>query len=281
MLILATTTDKITVILGGAPVSQLPVVSFFRDINSSDYLPGRNALNTNGVTPVDAVAAPAASTQRVVDFINIRNPNVANATVTVSIDLNGTAFMLRQVTLAQGEVLEYQEGKGWSVYTAAGALKNSLNQGSNAVASGDSVVVLAADVSNANAIANTIADITGLQFPVVNGLRYWFEFFLRYTSAVNTTGARFAINGPAFTELTYGSRYSLTTTSDTANEGLTAYDLPAAANASPATVGGNLALIRGIIMPSADGNVIARFASEIASSAIVAKAGSFVRYRQL
>jgi hypothetical protein len=60
-----------------------------------------------------------------------------------------------------------------------------------------------------------------------------------------------------------------------------AYNSPAAANASSATTGNNWAVINGIIQPSAAGSVIARFASEIASSAIVAKAGSFVRYSKL
>ncbi len=282
MLILATTTDTIEVVLGGSSVSPLPIFATYRDVTTSDYTPGRSGVNTNGTTPVVGVAAPAASTQRVIDFINIYNPNVANAQVIVRIDLNGTEYNLVTVTLAQSERLVYQEGAGWQVYTSAGALKTSLNQGSNVVASGDSVVVLASDVTNNNAVANSIADVTGLSFPVVNGTRYWFEFWIRYTSAAGTTGSRWSINGPSQNELTYDSEYALTTTSKTFNVGNIAYDVPAASNASsPQTTGGNLAWISGIIRPTADGTVIARFASEIASSAIVAKAGSFVRYRAI
>jgi hypothetical protein len=281
MLILATTTDTIEVVLGGAPVTQLPVVSSYRDITTTDYTPGRNALNTNSTTAVVAVAAPAASTQRVIDFINIYNPNVANATVTVRLDLNGTEYILTSVTLAQGERLVYQEGIGWQTFTIAGAVKNSLNQGTNVVASGDSVVVLSADVTNNNAVANTIASVTGLQFAVTSGQRYGFEFYIRYTAAATTTGSRWSITGPTTDELIYSSKYSLTTTSGTFNEGSTAYDLPAASNASSAATAGNWAYIGGILRPTANGDVIARFASEIASSAIVAKAGSYVRYRAL
>ena len=202
MLILATTTDTIEVVLGGASVSPLPIFATFRDITASAYTPGRSAINTSGTTPVVGVAAPAASTQRVIDFINIYNPNVANATVTVRIDLNGTEYILTSVTLAQGERLVYQEGAGWLCYTIAGAIKNSLNQGTNTVASGDSLAVLGADVTNNNAVANTIADVTGLSFPVVSGTRYWFEFWIRYTSANTGTGSRWSINGPTTTELT-------------------------------------------------------------------------------
>lgn len=282
MLILAATTDTIEVVLGGSSVSPLPIFATYRDITTTAYAPGRSAINSNGTTPVVGVAAPAASTQRVIDFINIYNPNAANATVTVRIDLNGTKYVLTAVTLAQGERLVYQEGAGWQVYTIAGALKTSLNQGTNAVASGDSVVVLGSDVTNNNATLNTIQDVTGLSFPVVNGTRYWFQFRIRYTAAAGTTGSRWSINGPSQNELTYDSEYALTATSRTLNIAVITYDLPAASNAtSPQTTGGNFARITGIIRPTADGSVIARFASEIANSAIIARAGSFVRSRAL
>lgn len=58
-----------------------------------------------------------------------------------------------------------------------------------------------------------------------------------------------------------------------------AYDLPAASNAT-SVVAQNLAVIAGMIRPSANGTVIARFASEIANSAITAKAGSVVYYQE-
>jgi len=281
MLILALTTDTIEVVLGGVPVTQLPVIASYRDITATNYTPGREAVTTNSTTAVVAVSAPAASTQRVIDFINIYNPNTANATVTVRLDLNGTEYILTSVTLAQGERLVYQEGIGWQTFTIAGALKNSLNQGTNAVASGDSIVILSADVTNNNAVANTIASVTGLQFPVVSGQRYGFEFYIRYTAAATTTGSRWSISGPTTDELVYSANYSLTTTSQTIIEGSTAYDLPAASNASSAATTGNWTYIAGILRPTANGDVVARFASEVASSAIVAKAGSYVRYRAL
>lgn len=137
--------------------------------------------------------------------------------------------------------------------------------------------VLTSNVVNNNATANTLQDVTGLSFAVISGVRYYFEFIIHYTSAATTTGSRWTINGPAFTSLNYSSEYSLTSTSKTFNEGLGAYGLPSASNATSATTGNNLAIIRGTIVPSAAGTVIARFASEVASSAITALAGSFVR----
>ena len=133
-------------------------------------------------------------------------------------------------------------------------------------------MLLSADVTNNNAVANTIADVTGLSFAVTSGVTYKFKFFIVYTSAATTTGSRFSINGPAApTFLHYHSQNSLTTTSNTFNEGLITYDVPAASNASSAATGSNIAIVEGIIKPSANGTVIARFASEVLSSAIVAK----------
>lgn len=144
---------------------------------------------------------------------------------------------------------------------------------------GLSSVTITADVAMPSA-ANTLGDVTGLSFPVVAGTRYWFKFVIPYTSAATTTGSRWTLNGPAVSALTYRSEYTLTATSRTMNEGLTAYGNPAASSASSLTTG-NLAVIEGIINPSANGNVIARGASEVLNSAITARAGATVLYRSL
>jgi hypothetical protein len=142
-------------------------------------------------------------------------------------------------------------------------------------------VVLAADVTNNNASANTIASVTGLSFPVEAGSTYAFRFVIDYTAAATTTGSRWSITGPTATRLSYRSSYSLTTTSETVNSGLTSYDLPAASNATSAATGGNIAVVEGFVTPSAAGTLIARFASEVSASAIVAKAGSYVQWRKV
>ena len=142
------------------------------------------------------------------------------------------------------------------------------------------MAVLASDVTNNNGTANTIADVTGLSFAVTSGKKYWFRFVIQYTAAATTTGSRWSISGPGGT-MRYRSSYSLTTTSETVNSGLTAHDVPAASNATSAATAGNIAVVEGFYEATASGNVIARFASEIASSAIVAKAGSVVYYQEV
>ncbi len=146
---------------------------------------------------------------------------------------------------------------------------------------GPQIAFTTANVVNSNAVANTLADITGLSFAVVAGNRYRFVIHIPYEAAT-TTGARFTINGPAATKLSYRSEYSLTATTTTTNAGLAAYNLPAGANATSMASGtGNFAIIDGFIEPSANGTVIARFASEVASSAVTVLAGASVQFSGL
>lgn len=283
MLILDSTSKRVRVTLNGAhTTTALRCVASWRDVTASAFTPGSSLTSTNGTTPVEVVPAPAASTQRVVDYVSVFNTDTTAKVVTLSVFDGTTDFVLYRVSLGVDERLEYVEGQGISTYNTAGALKTITTGTANPVSTGWSTNVLASDVTNNNATANTIADVTGLSFPVVASTRYWFEFFINYTSAATTTGARFSINGPTTSELSYYSAYnqvaSAAAGTDNVHESFqTAYDLPSAASAASNTAG-NIARIVGVVRPTADGNVIARFASEVSSSAIVAKAGSIVRW---
>jgi len=138
-------------------------------------------------------------------------------------------------------------------------------------------VIITSDVVNAEVVADTMTDVTGLSFPVVSGSTYSFKFMIIYTAAATTTGSRWSINGPATTLLGFRSSWPLTITTVTVNN-RTAYDVPTASSTSSGNTAGNIAFIEGFITPSADGTVIARFASEVTASAITAKAGSFVQF---
>lgn len=136
----------------------------------------------------------------------------------------------------------------------------------------NNIAKIASDVVNNNATLNTLQDVTGLSFDVKTGVTYRFEALIPYQSAATTTGSRWTLSGPAATLLSYKSTYSLTATTVTTNFA-TAYSIPAASNASSMTTTANVAIIEGMITPSEDGTVQVRFASEIANSAITAKAG--------
>jgi hypothetical protein len=282
MIVLNAITDNIQIVLAGAKTTNdMQCLSFYKDVTTSEYTPGRTAINSNGVTDVNIVPAPASSTQRVVDFISVYNSDTANGTVTIKLDANATETILFKAIIGTGEKIEYTNDKGFQVLTNNGSVKqsqqlNSNNPSSNAM----TTVVLTGDVANANAVANTIANVTGLAFDVVAGNTYYFYFYVQFTSAAATTGSRWTINGPATpTILNYKSYYTLTATTETLNYA-TAYQIPAASNAS-ALAAGNIAEVSGIIKPSSNGTVQLQFASEVLNSAITAKAGSFVQYQQI
>jgi len=281
MIILTNTTDKISVSLSGTvTTNQIRCFASYRDTTTSTITPLRNVTLTNNTTLVDVVTSPAASTQRIVDYMSFYNSDTVTQTVNIEFNDNGTVYELMVASISSGEKIEYQEGQGFKVLGANGAIKTSYTLGTSPISPYLQSVVLTSDVTS-NAAANSIADITGLSFAVNAGTKYYFKFFIWYTSAATTTGSRFSVNGPAFTYLNYASRYSLTATTDTTNTLLQAYDLPAASNATSGTTTGNLALIEGVVQPSASGTFTARFASELINSAIVAKAGSSCQYQAL
>lgn len=282
MIILSATTDKLQSVLTAAKTANdMQCLVSFRDITTDTYLPGRSVSTTNGVTAVDILAAPASSTQRAVDFISIHNADTALKTISVSFVHAGGAITLWSGVLNPGERLEYTDKNGWAAYTVNGSVKTSQTAGTiNPISTTINVVVLADDVVNNNAVANSIASVTGLSFNVTAGKTYWFEFIIDYTAAATGTGSRWSITGPGATRLAYTSEYALTTTTKTLNN-LNAYDSPAASNATSAATAGNIATIWGMITPSENGAVVARFASEAANSAITAKAGSILRWMEV
>lgn len=282
MIILSETTDNLQIVLSGSvTTNQLQCMTSWRDRTATTFVAGRTVTNTNNTTDVNLAAAPASSTQRVIDFISVYNNDTTNKTVTIKLDANGTEYKLFVVTIASGEAIQYNEGNGFIVIATTGAVKQSINQGANASTSGLTAVVLGSDVTNNNAVANTIADVTGLSFSVLANKTYYFKFVIRYTAAAATTGSRWGVNCTAglATNLTFISEYTLTATTSTRNAMVQAFDSPAASNAS-SIAAVNLCIMEGHFTPTADGTFIARFASEVAASAIVAKAGSICYYQQ-
>lgn len=277
MLLLASTSDKIRLTTGSA--LNIDVHASWVDKNGSTITPGNKNTPISTATTTDIVAAPASSTYRTVKTITVRNRDSTTSNAVTVIHTDGTnAMEMTKVTLPAGFTLHYHESAGFWVTNANGAnVFVEQTGGIQAAVNALNLVTLSADVTNNNATANTMADVTGLSFSVTSGETYKFKFTIPYTSAATTTGSRWAVNGPASpTLLNYTSHYTLTATTETVNYA-TAYDIPAASNASSLTAG-NIAIIEGIIKPSANGTVIARFASEVSSSAIVAKAGALLEW---
>lgn len=71
------------------------------------FTEGRSVGQTNDTNDVTLVAAPAASTRRVIKYITVYNNDTVAADVTVKYDANGTDYILaHNATLASGALLE-------------------------------------------------------------------------------------------------------------------------------------------------------------------------------
>jgi hypothetical protein len=277
MINLVGTSDIIRVITSST--ANIAVHASWMDLSGTTVTPGRTNTAISIATTTTIVAAPAGSTQRNVKTLTISNTHASTVnTVTVQYYDGATAYQIFKRDLAAGEMIVYDEdGGGFSVRDSVGRILTRTDNLVSAAVSSLNTVVLSADQTNNNGTANTMEDVTGLSFAVTAGETYWFRFVIAYTAAATTTGSRWAISGPGSpTLLNYTSTYTLTATSNTVNSA-TAYDIPAASNATSLTAG-NIAIIEGIITPSANGTVIARHASEVLSSAIVAKAGSMLQW---
>jgi len=278
---LTSTTDLVEVVLWWAiTTNQLRCVSSRRDITTTAYTPWRTVINTNNTTDVTVVWSPAASTQRVVDFLNIYNHDTVTATVTVKFSDNWTEYIMRKWDLAPQERLEYQDWEWFRTFTSSWALKTVVNWANTPVTSNLTTVVLDSDVTNNNAVANTIADVTWLSFTATSWKTYYYRACISYTAAATTTWSRWAVNH-AWGTLSAYSRYSLTSSSDTINHWVTAVDSPAASNATSASTISNIAILEWFFTASSTWTFIIRFASEVASSAIIAKAGSILQYQEV
>lgn len=122
ILVLNATTESIVVAMSGVAATTNPdFTSAYADDTGSSFTEGSNDGALNGTSSVTLVAAPAASTRRVVKNITICNRDTAAVTITVSLDNNGTLRNIAKVTLAVNDT--------WTLdgaYDATGALKQTL-----------------------------------------------------------------------------------------------------------------------------------------------------------
>lgn len=126
MIILDATTKSLQIILSGAvTTTQLPFVASWADHAPATpaFTPGETDGTSNGTTAVTAVAAPAASVQRQIKQLSVFNSDTAPATVTIRYNNNGTFRTILAATLQVGEKIQYEDGQGFIVFTALGAVK--------------------------------------------------------------------------------------------------------------------------------------------------------------
>ncbi len=103
-LILDATTKSITAVMSGAPATTNPdFTSAYADVTATTFTEGANDGTLNGATPVTIVAAPAASTRRVVKSITIQNRDTAPVIVTLRYVSAGGIRQIWKGTLAVGD----------------------------------------------------------------------------------------------------------------------------------------------------------------------------------
>lgn len=125
MIILATVSDVIRLVTSSA--NALDVHASWVDnqtATATPYTPGRTNTAIAAAATTTVLAAPAASTQRQLKKLTACARGGAN-TVTAQFFDGTTAYQALSVALASGETLEYEDGAGWLVRDATGALKTT------------------------------------------------------------------------------------------------------------------------------------------------------------
>lgn len=127
---LTNTTETLQVILGGAVATNQSVVTVdYGDNTATTFTAGKQRSTTNGTTAVNILAAPAASTQRIVQFLTMTNADTAAITVTIRTNDGGTlGTQFGPVTLLPSERVEFATDTGFRVFDAAGAVKGAASQ---------------------------------------------------------------------------------------------------------------------------------------------------------
>ena len=124
-MLLDATTRKIQLVLTAAmTTANMPVCVYYVDSSASALpAPGMTLTNSNGITAVDILAAPAASTKRKLNALTVNNADTVAKTVQIYLDDNGADYLLCAATLQVGDVLGYTDTRGWYVNDSAGNLK--------------------------------------------------------------------------------------------------------------------------------------------------------------
>lgn len=152
---LDSTLRKLQIVLTAARTTlDMPVLVDYVDITTTTTTPGLYPINTNGVTTVDFLPAPAASTQRKVNGITIYNKDTAAKIVQIFLNDNGTQYQIQDVTLQIDDMLGYTDTGGWYVQDTNGNRKVTTGTG------GGSGTVTSVSVVTANNLQGSVATPT-------------------------------------------------------------------------------------------------------------------------
>lgn len=118
MILLTSTSDKLQIVTSVA--AAIDVHTSWVDNTATAVTPGRTNTAIVTAATIDVVAAPAASTQRNVKTLHVRNKHATLATdVTVQHTDGTTVVQLYKATLVAGGMLQYVDDEGFSIPAAA------------------------------------------------------------------------------------------------------------------------------------------------------------------
>jgi hypothetical protein len=118
MILLTATTHSLE--LETSSASSTDWTCSYVDMDASATTPASAQGNVASATTTTIAAAPAASTQRQIKHISIRNKGTAAQTLTIKKDVSATEYTVFKATLAIGEGAEYTDGKGWTCFDGQG-----------------------------------------------------------------------------------------------------------------------------------------------------------------
>lgn len=126
MLLLTGVSDELQLTTVGAET--IDVHASWVDDASTVITPGHTNTAIAAAGTVVVVPSPAASTQRNVQTLNIRNKDVTSNTVTVTHDDGVTPVELISYSLGANQQMQYIDGEGWRIIDELGQFLQSPNQ---------------------------------------------------------------------------------------------------------------------------------------------------------
>jgi hypothetical protein len=111
MLLLVSTSDKLQVVTSSAGI--IDVHASWMDNIAGSVAPGRTNTNISTAATIDVVASPAASTQRNIKTLHIRNRGIANNTITIQHTDGTTVSQLYRTALVPEQTLQYIDEIGF------------------------------------------------------------------------------------------------------------------------------------------------------------------------
>ena len=251
MIILNSASESIRIITGNpVATNNIPAYASFRQTTNTTFTPKSSAVDVDGVSASGTTLVNGVDGYSIgVDYISIYNADTSTAYLNIVYNKNATDYTLWIGYVYTGERVEYNK-KGFVLKDARGIEKQVIKTDYTNMLSTSTfnTTTITATLSNST---TSFADVTDLQFPVLANRLYWFRFVIRYKSAITTTGAAFAINGPTQTYLYYNGECSAAATTMAFSPNRTTYDSAVVATNSSNTPNCR-AIMEGLIQPTAE-----------------------------